>query len=245
MIIAMGTDTGRVREINEDAFSVRQISDNCCLMIIADGMGGHNAGETASSTACNIITEKLCTELSDGKFSMDKVFMAMEESIKIANKTLYSNQLADTNLSGMGTTVVAAVVSDNKAYICNVGDSRLYYITDCVKQVTKDHSYVQDLVDKGLITSEEAEGHPNKNIITRAVGTDIDVDVDCFTLDCESGSKILMCTDGLSNFVSEEDMLSILKSYTPSEANKKLIETANNNGGKDNITVINIDFGEV
>lgn len=245
MITAMGTDIGRVREINEDAFSVRQINKNCYLMIVADGMGGHNAGETASSTACSIITDRLTAELTDSSFSMDKVFMAMEESIKSANKTLYSNQLTDSNLSGMGTTVVATVVLENKAYICNVGDSRLYYITDCVKQITKDHSYVQDLVDKGLITSEEAEGHPNKNIITRAVGTDIDVDVDCFTLDCERGSKILMCTDGLSNFVSEKDMLSILNSYTPSEANKKLIEMANNNGGKDNITVINIDFGEV
>lgn len=245
MITAMGTDVGRVREINEDAFSVRQISPDCYLMIVADGMGGHNAGETASSTACNIITERICTELGDGIFSMDKVFKVMGESIEIANKTLYSEQLANSALSGMGTTVVAVVVCGNKAYVCNVGDSRLYYITDSIVQITKDHSYVQDLVDKGLITKDEAMVHPNKNIITRAVGTEIDVEVDYFTIDCETGAKILMCTDGLSNCVSEDEMVSILRNNPPREANRLLIEAANNNGGRDNITVINIDFGEV
>lgn len=245
MITAMGTDIGRVREINEDAFSVRRINKDCSLMIVADGMGGHNAGETASNTACNIITERICSDLADGDFSMDKVFAVMKDSIAAANKSIYSSQLADSSLSGMGTTVVAAVVCGNMAYVCNVGDSRLYYITDTITQITKDHSYVQDLVDKGLITAQEAVVHPNKNIITRAVGTEIDVEVDCFTIECEPGSKILMCTDGLSNCVTEGDMLSILRGNTPAGANKLLIETANNNGGRDNITVINIDFGEV
>ncbi len=245
MITAVGTDIGRVREINEDAFSVRQINSDTYCMIIADGMGGHKAGETASRTACSMITERICAELAQGGVSMDKVFQVMRDAVEAANKTLYSAQLADSELSGMGTTVVVVVVCGTNAYVCNVGDSRLYYINRGITQITIDHSYVQDLVDKGLITKEEAVDHPNKNIITRAVGTEIDVEVDCFTIECEAGSKIVMCTDGLSNYVTEDDILSIVSKYAPQEANRLLIEAANNNGGRDNITVINIDFDEV
>ena len=245
MKIAVGTDIGRVREINEDAFSVKKIGDNAYCVIVADGMGGHKAGQTASNMACSIVSDKISLELSNGEFSMDKAFEVMNGAIEAANKTLYSNQLADCNLSGMGTTVVAAVVNGNRVYICNVGDSRLYYIDGNITQITKDHSYVQDLVDKGIITSDEAVGHPNKNIITRAVGTELNVEVDCFNLECTPGSKIVMCTDGLTNFVSEENMLHIVENNSPQAANKLLIDTANNNGGRDNITVINIDFDEV
>ena len=128
MITAMGTDIGRVREINEDAFSVRRINKDCSLMIVADGMGGHNAGETASNTACNIITERICSDLADVDFSMDKVFAVMKDSIAAANKSIYSSQLADSSLSGMGTTVVVASCLGKYLQIANVGDSRLYVI---------------------------------------------------------------------------------------------------------------------
>ena len=245
MITAVGTDIGRVREINEDAFSVRRIDHDSYCMIIADGMGGHKAGETASRRACSIIGDRICASLADCEWNSDSVFEVMQESISAANKTLYSAQLTDSELAGMGTTVVAVVVKGNRAFVCNVGDSRLYYISDDIVQITKDHSYVQDLLDKGLISETEAADHPNKNIITRAVGTDIDVSADVFELECASDSKIVMCTDGLSNFVTDKDILAIVTSNTPQVANKLLIEAANNNGGRDNITVINIDFGEV
>ncbi len=245
MKIAVGTDIGRVREINEDAFSVRKIGDDAYCVIVADGMGGHKAGQTASNMACSLVSDNISDELSDGEFSMDKAFDVIRTSIESANKTIYSDQLADNALSGMGTTVVAAVVCGNRVYVCNVGDSRMYYIDGGITQITKDHSYVQDLVDKGIITADEAADHPNKNIITRAVGTELKVEVDCFNVVCAPGSKIVMCTDGLSNFVSDEDILRIVESNAPQDANKLLIDTANNNGGRDNITVINIDFDEV
>ena len=245
MITAVGTDIGRVREINEDAFSVRRIDNDSYCMIVADGMGGHKAGETASREACRIIGDLVCEKLADASLDTDMVFEVMKGSISVANKHLYSAQLTDSNLSGMGTTVVVVVVKGSKAFVCNVGDSRLYYISDDITQITKDHSYVQDLVDKGLITESEAAEHPNKNIITRAVGTDIDVEADAFEVECALGSKIVMCTDGLSNFVTDKDIFSIVTSNKPQVANKLLIEAANNNGGRDNITVINIDFGEV
>ena len=245
MKIAVGTDIGRVREINEDAFCATKLDDNVYCLIVADGMGGHKAGQIASNTACGIIADKIKDGLSNGNFSSDKVFEVMCSAISAANKTLYSNQLADDSLSGMGTTVVAAVISGATAYICNVGDSRLYYISDGIVQITKDHSYVQDLVDKGLITAREAIDHPNKNIITRAVGTELDVEVDCFKIQCAQGSKIVMCSDGLSNFVDASFIQQAVTQNTPQAANKLLIETANNNGGRDNITVINIDFDEV
>ncbi|MBQ7900730.1 MAG: Stp1/IreP family PP2C-type Ser/Thr phosphatase [Clostridia bacterium] len=245
MKIAVGTDIGRVREINEDAFSATKLTDDVYCLIVADGMGGHRAGQIASNTACGIISDKIKDGLSNGSLSVDRMLEVMCGAISAANKTLYSNQLADDSLSGMGTTVVAAVIAGTTACVCNVGDSRLYYISDGIVQITKDHSYVQDLVDKGLITAREAIDHPNKNIITRAVGTELDVEVDCFKIECEPGSKIVMCSDGLSNFVEDSFIQQAVTKNDPQAANKLLIQTANNNGGRDNITVINIDFDEV
>ncbi len=245
MNIAVGTNRGMVREVNEDSFSTTQLNQNTCCLIIADGMGGHKAGQIASGLACSIITNHI-KEVFDLKGINDEnAGTCLADAISIANKKLYSDQLADESLSGMGTTVVAAVITQSNIHICSAGDSRLYVVDDKLKQITKDHSYVQDLLDKGLITGEEADKHPNKNIITRAVGTELNIDTDYFALSKDNITKLIMCTDGLTNFVSDSEIESILKNNDAQSANKILIDLANNNGGKDNITVINVDFEEV
>ena len=169
----------------------------------------------------------------------------LENAINNANSKLYSEQLVNAELSGMGTTVVATVITDDNIHVCSAGDSRLYIIKDTIVQITKDHSYVQDLIDKGLITGEEAETHPNKNIITRALGTEYTISIDYFQVERKNIKKLIMCTDGLTNFVKDSEIERILNENTASDANSILIDLANKNGGKDNITIINVDFEEV
>lgn len=245
MNIAAGTNRGMVREINEDSFSTIQLNENVCCLIIADGMGGHKAGQIASGLACSVITNHIKEVFESNGINDENACCCLVDAISIANKKLYSDQLADESLSGMGTTVVAAIVTENNIHICSAGDSRLYVVDGRLKQITKDHSYVQDLLDKGLITGEEAVSHPNKNIITRAVGTEFNIDTDYFVLPKGNITRLIMCTDGLTNFVSDSEIENILINNDAQKANRILIDLANNNGGKDNITVINVDFDEV
>ena len=153
--------------------------------------------------------------------------------------------MIDDSLSGMGTTIVAAIITNDTVHVCNAGDSRLYVIDSEIRQINKDHSFVQDLLDKGLITGEEAVTHPNKNIITRAVGTELNISTDYFSLSRDNINKLIMCTDGLTNFVNDSEIERILNENNADDANKILIDLANKNGGRDNITVINVDFNEV
>ena len=245
MITAVGTDIGRVREINEDAFSVRRIDHDSYCMIVADGMGGHKAGETASRRACSIIGDRICAELTDGSWEGDRVLEVMQESISVANKTLYSAQLTDSELAGMGTTVVAVVVRGNKAFVCNVGDSRLYLYSDGLKQITKDHSYVAELLEMGVITEKQAAVHPNKNVITRAIGTEKSVVPDTYSGVLKKDDVILICSDGLSNMVSDKDISDVIKKAEKAEtAASMLVELANKNGGRDNITAVVMKYDE-
>lgn len=245
MIVSTGTNVGKVREVNEDSFSVLRLDNGVSFLIIADGMGGHKAGQVASATACSIISEYV-KDLSQ-KNGIDDINAkeCLENAITQANKQLYSSQLVNGELSGMGTTVVATIITDKHIHVCSAGDSRLYVIKNSIEQITKDHSYVQDLLDKGLITEQEALIHPNKNIITRAVGTELTISTDYFVLDTNDITKLIMCTDGLTNFVTDSEIERILKNNSADEANRILIELANKNGGKDNITVVNVDFEEV
>ncbi len=245
MNIAAGTNRGMVREVNEDSFSTTQLNKNTCCLIIADGMGGHKAGQVASGMACSIITNHIKEVFNSNGITDQNAASCLTDAINIANKKLYSDQLADESLSGMGTTVVAVIITQSNIHICSAGDSRLYVVDNKLRQITKDHSYVQDLLDKGLITGEEADKHPNKNIITRAVGTELNIDTDYFVLPTENITRLIMCTDGLTNFVSDNEIENILTNNSAQNANKILIDMANDNGGKDNITVINVDFEEV
>lgn len=219
------SDMGLVRTSNQDCC---YIDDNFKWVIVADGMGGHNGGETASSMAVDIVKK----EISDGKSPYDAIVKA--------NTLIYEKSLKDKKLLGMGTTVVFCRTYDEKAEILHVGDSRAYKISNGkMQRITKDHSIVQQLIDSGTITEEQAKFHPQKNLITRAVGTENTVSVDFNTVDFKSGDIILLCSDGLSSYVDEEDILNIIACEKDLKtAVFKLIGKANENGGKDNITVV-------
>ncbi len=244
MIIAHGTDIGNVRAVNEDSHRVKIISDSCAFAVVADGMGGHRGGRTASSSAVDIISEYISANLSPDAES-DNVRTVLADAIKTANEKIYIRSLSEDDLAGMGTTIAAVICSGDTAYAANVGDSRIYALDGTIRQISRDHSYVQDLLEKGLITDAEAHRHPNRNIITRAVGTEMTVDIDLFDFPILCDTKILLCTDGLSNFVSDDLIEKTLIENEPQRANEMLIALANKNGGKDNITVVNMDFNEV
>lgn len=228
-------DVGRKREVNQDYIFVSNepLGNLPNLLIVADGMGGHRAGDFASRYAVETLKEDLANSTEDGPEAM------IRKAIQSANQKLIEAARQDVQLEGMGTTLVVATVIEHTLYFANVGDSRLYLLHDTIKQLSKDHSFVQEMVRLGGIDAEEAKHHPDKNIITRAVGAREKVEVDFFEYRLKKGDIILMCTDGLSNMVEDEEMLAIVKSSRDIvEAVERLVERANDNGGNDNIGVI-------
>lgn len=238
------TDIGRTRTVNQDYVfsSLEPIGSLPNLFIVADGMGGHQAGDFASSYSVRKFLESVSLSLQKNPH---KIF---EDAISYANKGLIEKSKSNPELRGMGTTLVALTIIRGKAYIANVGDSRLYRMEDTLTQVTVDHSLVQEMIRLGELTKETARIHPDKNIITRAVGAGREIDADCFEFPITEKTVLLMCSDGLSNMVEDDRIAEILKKeQSPEKTGKKLIETANRNGGKDNIAVIviNPNAGEV
>ena len=233
------TDVGRKREINQDYVYVtdKPIGPFPNLLAVADGMGGHKAGDFASKYTVKVLRE----ELEDTP--LDKPEEILRNVVGIANHKLIEAASTDIKLEGMGTTLVVATVVGNTLYFANVGDSRLYVVDKQLRQVTRDHSLVQEMVRMGEITAEEARNHPDKNIITRALGAEKTVDVDFFDMRLEPGSTILMCSDGLSNMVEDKKMEEIILNSDEDITWKgnTLIQEANNNGGKDNIAIILIE----
>ena len=228
-------DVGRKREVNQDYIFVSNepLGNLPNLLIVADGMGGHRAGDFASRYAVETLKEDLANSTEDGPEAM------IRKAIQSANQKLIEAARQDARLEGMGTTLVVATVIEHTLYFANVGDSRLYLLHDTIKQLSKDHSFVQEMVRLGGIDAEEAKHHPDKNIITRAVGAREKVEVDFFEYRLKKGDMILMCTDGLSNMIEDEEMLAIVKSSRDIvEAVERLVEKANDNGGNDNIGVI-------
>ena len=240
MVTAVYSDVGAVRKVNEDAYYISEFDENNNgFVIVADGMGGHNGGRTASKTAIDIIAGSIKT--SDlKKLGERQIESVLIKSIDDANSAVLGKALCDEKLSGMGTTVVICAVINQKAFIANVGDSRLYLVRNKeISQITKDHSVVQQLIDMGKITKSEAQHHPNKNLITRAVGSDIKTEADIYLCDLKKGDIVLLCTDGLTNMVDDSMILDCInKNDDINEAVNILGKTANNNGGYDNITVI-------
>ena len=229
------TDIGMVREVNQDYVFVTEapIGNLPNLLVVADGMGGHRAGEYASRLAVEVLKQELAASTEESPEAM------MKNAITRANERVLEAARQDAKLSGMGTTLVAATVIDRTLYFANVGDSRLYLLSDDIKQLSKDHSLVQEMVRLGGINQEEAKSHPDKNIITRAIGAKDDVDIDFYEYRLKKGDIILMCTDGLSNMVEDEEMLHIVRcSRDVVEAVEQLIERAKEHGGSDNIGVI-------
>ena len=238
------TDIGRTRVVNQDYVfsSLEPIGNLPNLFIVADGMGGHQAGDFASSYSVKKFLESVSLSLQKNPH---KIF---EDAIRYANRELIEKSKGNPDLRGMGTTLVALTIIGEKAYVANVGDSRLYCMEDVLTQVTIDHSLVQEMIRIGELSKEDARFHPDKNIITRAVGAGKDIRPDFFEFTLTKKSILLMCSDGLSNMVDDRQLAVLLKSVkTPEKIGKKLIEAANRNGGKDNIAVIviNSDSGEV
>ena len=229
------TDIGLVREVNQDCVyaSATPVGNLPNLLVVADGMGGHRAGEYASRLAVEVVKEELSISTHEGPEAM------MRNAIIHANERVLEAARQDAKLSGMGTTLVVATVVERTLYFANVGDSRLYLLNDNIKQLSKDHSLVQEMVRLGGINQDEAKYHPDKNIITRAIGAKDEIDIDFYEYRLKQGDVILMCTDGLSNMVEDEEILHIIKcSRDVVEAVEQLIERAKNNGGNDNIGVV-------
>lgn len=230
------TDIGKHRETNQDAFDTGYFDNGAVWAVVCDGMGGVSGGQVASSLCIEKVVNAIKRSYRDN-MTVNNVKNMLTSAISAANSYVFDESLKEHDLKGMGTTVVATVIVNGIAVIAHVGDSRAYLVNDDIKLVTKDHSYVQLLVDNGKITAEEAETHPDKNIITRAVGIEGFVDVDIDIVDVKNSDKLLLCTDGLNGLVNDETILNIVKEYGDSST-EKLVETANLNGGRDNITVV-------
>ena len=229
------TDVGRRREMNQDyVYATGQpIGPFPTLLVVADGMGGHKAGDFA----CNFTVEVVKREIAGSRSR--KPEKVMHDAIQVANRELIRVASRDVKLEGMGTTLVVATVIGDTLYFANIGDSRLYLIDDNIKQLSKDHSLVEEMVRLGGIKAEDARNHPDKNIITRAMGVKDEAEADFYEFRIKRGDKILMCTDGLSNMVEDEDMFGLVKgSRDVVEAVQMLIDRANSNGGRDNIGVV-------
>ena len=231
------TDIGRKRAVNQDyVFGSREaVGELPNLFIVADGMGGHNAGEFASEFCVKTFVKKVETS------SERTVIGRIESAISETNQLLREKAAEDENLSGMGTTFVACTVCDNVAYAANIGDSRLYLIDDgVISQITVDHSLVEEMVRNGEIDRQEARFHPNKNVITRALGVTKNVIPDFFEIAVKSGSVLLLCSDGLSNMVEDEEIKRVVAAHEDDiqGAVEELIEQANSNGGRDNIAIV-------
>lgn len=233
------TDVGRMRSKNQDAaFATdHKIGTLPNLFVIADGMGGHNAGEYASSLAIDVLKTQVAT--GEGM----QPIQIIDQGITTANRAIYEEAAQDVTKAGMGTTVVVATLQEGHLSVANVGDSRLYLLgQDGLRQITRDHSVVEEMVRKGEVPKEAARNHPKRNLITRAVGAEQEVKTDFFDEQLHAGDVILMCTDGLTTMVKEEEITQILASETDiDEKAASLVERANANGGRDNITVIVIE----
>lgn len=238
MRVSSMTDIGKNREMNEDFLFVSKtpVGNLPNLFIVADGMGGHNAGEYASRRSVEIITDEL---MRSREKAPEKL---LEQAVQKANSMILEAAQNDSAKQGMGTTIVALAVIEEKACVANVGDSRLYIVNETIRQITEDHSLVAEMVRKGELKQSQAMDHPDKNIITRAVGVAPKLKVDFFERELHTGDFVLLCSDGLTNMVSEEEIMEIVNhADTLEESTEKLVEAANGNGGKDNITVILIE----
>ena len=232
------TDVGKRREMNQDyVFASDQPVGNLPnLLIVADGMGGHKAGDLASRYAVETMVEYI----RDAK-KEERPIPLLGAAIHTANDAVAAKSSRD--LEGMGTTVVAAAVQGEYLYIANVGDSRLYLIDREIEQITRDHSLVEEMIRVGELKREDARKHPDRNVITRAVGVHTPVKIDFFDVKLERGDIILLCSDGLTNMVEDPEILRIVrKSSSLKEAAQKLVNEANKNGGKDNISVVLAEF---
>ena len=245
------SNVGMKRFQNEDSYL---INDDMGLYMVADGMGGHLGGEFASKLAVATVEEIIkkfrldpdATQIHGVNTNESSPGDQLRHAISEAGRRIHHQALYDENLRGMGTTAVAAMCQKGKIFIANVGDSRAYLVRDhSIKQLTEDHSLVSEQVKAGMIRPEEAKSHKLKNIITRSVGYQEDVDSDILVVEPKTGDRVLMCSDGLSNLVDDEEILKALEDHDLKEACEQLVNKANTRGGDDNITVVILQVDEI
>ncbi|MBQ8184725.1 MAG: Stp1/IreP family PP2C-type Ser/Thr phosphatase [Lachnospiraceae bacterium] len=233
-------DVGQVRSINQDYFFISEspVGNLPNLFMVADGMGGHKAGDLASEYTVTMVREAVSKSMQTNPFQI------LKGAVQYANQKLREKAEESLEYAGMGTTLVIATVDEEKqtAYVVNIGDSRLYKVGDSIEQVTQDHSLVEEMVRLGELSREEARNHPDRNIITRAVGVSERVEPDYFDTSLGEGECLLLCSDGLTSMLEDAEIEGIMKGQsTPKKKAQKLILAANKNGGKDNIAVIVIE----
>ena len=235
------TDIGKAREKNQDYYYVSEDTDVPRIYILADGMGGYKGGEVASKLATESVKKYIENNFSNIIKEKEEILKLIASAVEYANMVVYEKSKEDKELEGMGTTLEVCVIYNNKAYIGHVGDSRVYRIRkDIIRKLTKDHSYVQQLIEDKKITREEAKTHPKKNMITKALGCTPFVEPDLRARNFEKGDIFIICSDGLTNMVDEKQIYEIIKQDIEN-ATEKLINEANQAGGYDNITVIIIN----
>lgn len=236
------THRGKVRKVNQDVFGITvDVDRNIAILVVCDGMGGANAGHIASQLAADTFIEHVSSKTSmlDNNATLDEIADIVEDAAVASNEIVYIRGINDVKLSGMGTTLVALVSADVGEVVANIGDSRAYHITPAgISKITKDHSVVEEMIDRGEITREEAEHHPRKNLITRAIGAEAYIQADVYTQNIDTDDLVLLCSDGLSNIVSEDEILEeLVNSETLEKACEALIKRALSRGAPDNITV--------
>jgi protein phosphatase len=233
------TDPGCVRSQNQDTYITEQLDRNTLLCVVCDGMGGAKSGNVASSLAVEVFAEEIRRCWKPGMES-DRIDQMLKSAVKLANFTVFDQAAQFEEFSGMGTTLVAALIRDNKATLVNVGDSRVYGINRSgIRLLTKDHSLVQMMVDRGDLTAEVAKSYPGKNLITRAVGTEPMVMCDIYHKEVSKGDYLLLCTDGLSNVMDDQEILfEVVHGVNKQHCCQRLLDIAKNRGAPDNVTSV-------
>lgn len=240
MLVEGRTHIGPVRKENQDDFKIQKFDDNTALAVVCDGMGGASSGKEASNIAVNVIYDRI-TKGYNPKMELNSIKNLLLTAVTASNSIVYSESVKDCNKNGMGTTCVAAIVRDNVASIASVGDSRAYVINSKgITQITNDHTYVEMLYEQGKITKEQMNQHKMRHVITKAIGTESSIDVDYFEIDLEEESVVLLCTDGLTGYCSNELIFNFVYKKELSPAIDELIKYVNTHGGKDNVTVVMI-----
>ena len=237
------TDQGCVRSQNQDAYQIAQLDRNSLLCVVCDGMGGAKSGNIASTLAVDVFVQEV-RRFWMANSTQEKINQMLQSAVKLANFTVYDQAQQFEEFDGMGTTLVAVLIRGRKATVVNVGDSRMYLANeDGIRQITRDHSLVQMMVDRGELTSEQAKSYPGKNYITQAVGTESIISYDLFHLDVSKGDYLLLCSDGLSNLLDDQEILfEIVHGVKKQNCCKRLLDIAKTRGAPDNVTSVLIEI---
>lgn len=236
------TDRGIVRTQNQDTYRIEELANGSLVGIVCDGMGGARAGNVASALAADVFIDELKRSVVQ-QTPPEKLDEILNGAISLANRTVYEQSCLGEEFAGMGTTLICALAWGNKALVANIGDSRAYHINRSgIEQISKDHSVVEDLIHRGDLTPEEARNHPSRNLITRALGTELEVECDLFSVDLEPGDTIVLCSDGLSNMVTDQELLNeVSRMESKEECCPRLLEISKTRGAPDNVTIVLIE----